>query len=151
MIECMAAGAELCVADVCFLFGEEAPGGGVHHRLVTVVGCKGTILGADVEVHSAGDDELPLKVDGGAEVLLVDLMAHRAGDAVLRGTLKLGCFLRELLEGKAREDFGVAVLVAVDQADGSHMAERAVILDELFRLGVVDGFATDAALPVGVA
>ena len=144
-VESVAGAAEAGVANVRGLHRRIAGGGGVHERDVGSVDIVGAVDQTGW-LGGAGDDDVADIGGGCAEAVGLDLMADGAGDAVGSGRV---VFAIEL-ERKTGEDGCFAVLRFIHQVLHGHVADGALVLDGRGGLGVIEGFAAHASLPVGI-
>ncbi len=115
--------------------------------LMTLVDIEGSVLGTVVRILEAGKDDIAAEGLRRAEAGVLDLVADRAGDAVGRGSI----FAEDRGEWQVREDLRFAALCCSREVRQRHVTGGALVFDIGLRLGVIDGFAANAALPVGVA
>src|ERR1700739_3739612 len=103
---------------------------GVQHALVPLVDVEGAILGPLVVLDWFREDHISHEGRLRSQPRLLNLVTNRAGDAICRGAVPLW----KLSQGKTRNQLSVPSRIPVRQPDGWHMADRAFILDRLFRL-----------------
>src|ERR1700747_2025733 len=120
---------------------------GVHHGLVPFVDLEGSILGPLVVLDRFRENHISDEGRVRSQPRHLDLVTNRAGNAICRSAVPLW----KLLQRKTRKELSVPSRIPVRQPDGWHMADRAFILDRLFRLRMIHCLPPHASLPIRIA
>jgi hypothetical protein len=68
------------------------------------------------------------------QIYVLNLMANRARNSIRRRIVSV----RELLQRQSGEDLGMPLRIPVRHSDRRHVTDRAIILNQLLRLRVID-------------
>ncbi len=119
----------------------------LHNALVPGVDLERAIFRAVIPIGSIGQLHIPDISLRSTQTVFLYLMAHRTGHPIgSRGECPM-----ILRERQSAEHLRFATGGAIYKVLHRHVAGGAFILDFAGDLGVIDGFAADAALPVRVA
>ncbi len=109
----------------------------------------GPNIGRGARAFARRDDISAREARRSAEVLIGDLMAERAGDAIVRELV--GAIAARRLTGRCAKTSPFGAPHARFGARHRHMARRALILDGAGERRVVEHFPSYAGLPVRIA
>ena len=138
----VAGGAQLGFRQV-LAGGRHEIGRRIHQGLAADIHFVGAVYLTLAHCQCRVDDETAGEAGIVAEVVVLDLVAHRTGDPVRRQGIVPGREIGENLAG------GAAVVGRVKARHG-HVTGRAGVLDGRLGLGMVHDLAPHARLPVGV-
>lgn len=114
---------------------------------VTLDDIERAVFGVPVLRFGRIDNEAAVITGARTELLLADLMANGAIDAILR----FAAFLLRRIERKMRKDLPEPAMQLGFVARNGHVANGAFVFDIGARVRMVDGFAARAGLPIRIA
>src|SRR5882762_2373540 len=117
--------------------GTKSRGRSMHNALPSVVDCKRAVLRVFALRRRRINHEPAVETFRRAQLVLRNLMTHRARHAILG----LRVILFVLIEWKVRKNLPLATFHLGLKASNRHMADRTLVLDGSNRLRMIDRFA----------
>jgi hypothetical protein len=122
------------VAHMVPFGGPVGRGRGVHQGLMPFVNCKRPVLWAIAVCVRLCDGHISNESRRRPQSHILNLVTNRARHPILRRLISFG----KLLQRKTGKDPRVPLRIPVGHTDRRHVADRAIVLNHMLRLGMID-------------